>query len=232
MASSNTAGALAIWHDIESSAEEAVLDWYSREHHQERVSVPGFVSARRWRATDGSPKFFIYYRVLNPWTLTSAPYLDRVNNPTPWTRQSMPFFRNNSRTVCSVTARHGVGEGGAAATIRLTPAADRAGALRQWLSDDVLPGISLMNGAVSAELWEAQREATSIHSEERTLRSAPDAEADWIIVLTGRKTDQIATISREVLAAAKLEAAGAAGVERGVYQLEYALESWSSHNMG
>ena len=34
-------GILAVWQDWAPGAEALVADWYNREHHAERVAVPG-----------------------------------------------------------------------------------------------------------------------------------------------------------------------------------------------
>ena len=38
-------------------------DWHSREHFHERLSVPGFLRATRWVATEGGPRFLVTYEV-------------------------------------------------------------------------------------------------------------------------------------------------------------------------
>jgi len=55
------AGALAIWHDVLPEAEAMVHHWYNREHHLDRVTLPGFLSARRYIAITGTPKIFFLY---------------------------------------------------------------------------------------------------------------------------------------------------------------------------
>jgi len=46
-------GFLAIWSDVEPAGETDYLHWLTREHVQERLSVPGFRAVRifvhNWR---------------------------------------------------------------------------------------------------------------------------------------------------------------------------------------
>ena len=44
------AGFLAIWSDVEAQEETNYLHWLTREHTAERVSVPGFLGVRVFRA--------------------------------------------------------------------------------------------------------------------------------------------------------------------------------------
>ena len=69
--------------------EEEFNAWYDDEHMAERLAVPGFRSARRWvaDAKPGEGKYLATYELDSPGVLTSAVYLARLNNPTPWSAQ-------------------------------------------------------------------------------------------------------------------------------------------------
>jgi hypothetical protein len=50
-------------------AEEDVDElnrWYEEEHRPEKLSLPGYVALRRFRASDGSPKFLAIYELEYP----------------------------------------------------------------------------------------------------------------------------------------------------------------------
>jgi hypothetical protein len=103
-------GAMVIWHDIAAGCESDYNEWHSKEHMLERVAVPGFRRGLRYVAVAGSPKYMNLYEVDDLATLTSGPYLARLNDPTPWTRRALPNMRNNSRTLCQlVSSRSGGG---------------------------------------------------------------------------------------------------------------------------
>ncbi|MGF1623222.1 MAG: hypothetical protein ACFCUR_21780 [Rhodomicrobiaceae bacterium] len=74
-------------------------DWHSYEHLHERLSVPGFLRATRWVATEGTPRYMVTYEVSGVDVATSPGYLDRLNDPTPWTSDMMPRFRGMTRSV-------------------------------------------------------------------------------------------------------------------------------------
>ena len=50
-------------------AEEDVDElnrWYEEEHRPEKLSLPGYVGLRRFRASDGGPKFLAIYELEYP----------------------------------------------------------------------------------------------------------------------------------------------------------------------
>jgi nicotinamidase-related amidase len=52
-----------------SEDEDAFDDWYSNVHVPEVMACPGFLSAKRWRSADGSPRFLAVYELEGPWAL-------------------------------------------------------------------------------------------------------------------------------------------------------------------
>ncbi len=163
-------GILALWLDLAPEAELEVNEWFNREHHAERIGVPGFLAARRYVAERGAPNYFIFYRTRDLGVLTAPAYLERLNHPTPWTRRAMPHFRGTSRSACRELARLGRGEGGMVATLRFGAATGAEARLERWLCDTALPAALGSTGIVSAELWRADRSG-----EQSRHRRAPDA---------------------------------------------------------
>jgi len=111
-------GMLAIWHDVAAGSEAAVTDWYNTEHHAERLSVDGFLSAHRYRLAGGEGRQFLsLYRTRTAAGLSSVAYRARLEAPSPRTREIMPTYRNMSRTVCRLALQLGAPEGGHLATL-------------------------------------------------------------------------------------------------------------------
>src|SRR5262245_30914614 len=101
-------GILAIWNDIAPEGYEHFERWYNDEHLHERVAVPGFRAGRRYeKVSGGDRQFFAYYEVDSPAVLTSPAYLQRLENPTPWTQKSMTYFRGMVRTVFDLDVSFG-----------------------------------------------------------------------------------------------------------------------------
>ena len=63
--------------------------------------------------------------------------LERLNKPTPRTREIMPAVQGMNRTLCRVTASFGSGIGHAALTIRLSPQEGQEVPLEDWLRTEL-----------------------------------------------------------------------------------------------
>ncbi len=81
--------------------------------------MPGFLRGRRYRSLERSLDYLDLYEVEDPDTLRSAPYLARLNEPTPWTRRMVPHFLNTLRVGYRVTTSAGRGQGGVLLTMQL-----------------------------------------------------------------------------------------------------------------
>jgi hypothetical protein len=137
-------GILAIFNDCRAGREAEFEAWFQGEHLIERLAVPGFLFGRRHKAIAGAPGYFNFYMVETPEVLTSKPYLERLDHPTPMTRTIMSeVFINMNRTVCRRTARHGHFRGAyvAAARFNLTPdEAVLSGLLEKLTADTAVAG--------------------------------------------------------------------------------------------
>jgi len=85
--------------------EEEFNAWYDDEHLPERLSIPGFLSARRWER-DGRPgdgKYLATYELESAAVLNSPQYLARFQQPTPWTRRCLGKTVVFRRWACEQT---------------------------------------------------------------------------------------------------------------------------------
>ena len=101
------AGLMAFWADIDRDYEQRYLEWHNCEHMPERVSVPGFREGRRYRALAEAPRYLMMYFTDGAHVLESELYIERLNDPTAWTRESLGHFRSPSRNVYTVLADRG-----------------------------------------------------------------------------------------------------------------------------
>jgi len=215
---------LAFWADVDASGEADYNDWHNREHMPERCGVPGFLRGRRYVAAAAAPKYFMMYETETLETLASPAYVERLNNPTPWTRKCLALFRNSNRTACRTTLSIGLGIGGAVATIRLGPSAGREQALRRWLTDEALPKLLERPNITAAHLCEADVETTTVKTAEKDIRDKPDEVARWVLLVEGIDSDIVGRACREALDAKTLEARGAEpGAITGVYALHFVV---------
>jgi hypothetical protein len=218
-------GALVIWHDPAPEAESDYNEWHSKEHMFERVGLPGFRRGQRAVAISGTPRYFNFYEVDDVSTLESEAYLDRLNDPTPWTRRVVPNMHNNSRTLCRVTATFGAGGVPALWTmILLSPGADRAEELRRWLAEDVLPKLVERPGILGADLVEGERSTSGTDTAEKRLRSGGTEFVDWVILVGGYDGDALAGVRSDALSEENLAIHGAASSRvRGLYRLVHCV---------
>ena len=215
-------GILAIWHDVEPAAEADVTQWYEREHHAERVALPGFLGARRYVALEGAPRWFVRYATTSPEVLASPAYRARLDSPTPWSQRSFPHFRHMMRTVCRVLARHGEAEGGIVLTLRLS--AESGAGLDPAPLAALLGEIAPEPGIVACELWQADRARSSVPSKEKALRGAPDRDIDLAAVLHAGDPAPLLALRDSGRLDAAIARSGAGEHAFGLYRLAFALD--------
>ena len=220
-------GVLAIWHTITPEGESEYWRWHDREHIPERVGVPGFLRGRRYRSLERSLDYLDLYEVEDAETLRSAPYLARLNDPTPWTRRMVPHFLNTLRVGYRVATSAGRGQGGVLVTLHLGAAdgsADRPAAL-------AAPGLAAVEdvtGVISVHVLEATPEVTSIATEEKRLRGPGDRDRDpvepWCLLVEADDASVLGELRAGPLAPAALRALGAELRAAGAYQLQISID--------
>ncbi len=177
-------GILAIFNDCRPGREAEFDAWFQGEHLLERLAVPGFLFGRRHQAISGSSGYFNFYLVESPDVLTSRPYLERLDNPTPMTKTVMSeIFINMNRTVCRRTARRGGFRGAYVVTLRFNTAPDE-GALKSTLDTLVAD-----TATASGEIWIALDPAGMPVSQEEKLRGGDQKIKGALMVETLRQRD-------------------------------------------
>jgi hypothetical protein len=219
-------GVLAIWHTITAEGEAEYWRWHDREHIPERIGVPGFLRGRRYRSLERSLDYLDLYEVEDPETLRSAPYLARLNDPTPWTRRMVPHFINTLRVGYRVAASRGRGQGGVLLTLQLVATDGVAGRVPALAA--VGPAVEDVTGVVSVHVLEATPEVTSIATEEKRLRGPGDRERDpidpWCLLVEADDASVLGELRAGVLAPAALRAHGAQIGPGGAYQLQISID--------
>jgi hypothetical protein len=77
--------------------EEELNRWYEEEHIDRLFAVPGCLSARRYRATQGSPRYLALYELTAPDVPDSAAWHEAAD--TEWTLRMRPLFQNYGRSL-------------------------------------------------------------------------------------------------------------------------------------
>ena len=106
-------GQLCIWTAVDPEHELDFNRWYDREHMQERVAIPGFQSARRFRAIDACPRpYLALYDTDDLSVFTSEPYRKAFANQTEWSLRNFARMQGTQRRVGQLVVEAGAGEGG------------------------------------------------------------------------------------------------------------------------
>ncbi len=212
---------VAIWHDIVAEGKPAYYEWHNREHMPERMAITGFRRGRRYIAERGAPEYFNLYEVDAPDVLTGEEYLTRLNNPTPRTRETLPYFRNTSRLLCRLDASMGGSQGGIILTIRFDVALGREGDCRGYLAEDAVPATYRGVGVVGVHFGVTDQSVSAVDTEEKKIRGAVSCVPGWVVLGEGISAASLQRAAADALSDEALRGRGARDpIERGIYRLE------------
>jgi hypothetical protein len=211
-------GALVAWHDVEAGQEAEYRHWHSHEHMQERLAIPGFLHGFRYAAVSSGPQYLIIYEVADMAVFTSPAYLERLNNPSEWTRRMMPFLRGMNRSLCRVVGSFGLGAGRYMQTSRFSPTVREQIHLAEALSGElrVLADEPFLTGA---HLLVADPEASTAPTQERQLRGGQDEVADCVLLVEGFDGEAVSIDRSECLL--RVRVGGIAGSD--LYEIEHVV---------
>jgi hypothetical protein len=200
-------GAICIWNDITADGRDDFYAWHIAEHMPERVGIPGFRRGRRYiaSAAETSPEFFTLYETDGPEVHVGQAYLNRLNNPTPWTRRVMPAFRKTSRALTRVRASFGQGPGGILATL--------------CFAVDILPKVAAMPQITGAHLCLTDQAASGAATAESRSRTDSQAAPSWVVLIEGCNLAPVGRAVAAILSDSGFVADGP--VTTGYYRLEH-----------
>ena len=166
--------AIAIWCQIDAALRAEHDAWHSGEHLPERLAIPGFLRGRRCRSAEEAAAwpYFILYEVRDAAVMTSPAYLERLNNPTPWSRKMFASCRL-SRTLCRIAESRGNGVGGEVLTVQ-NPA--RA----------AIDAIASTRGVTGVHLLERDASLARPRTHEESLRhGGADESVERVLIVEG-----------------------------------------------
>jgi hypothetical protein len=177
---------LMIWHDIREPSEPEYHRWHTREHMPERLSIPGFLRGRRGVAWNlGKHRYLTIYEGAELATFGSPAYLERLNNPTPWSTRVQPAFYNFIRSACETVQSVGLGVGGALATLRI-PFGSRSENDFRNSAAKLAGAIHQLDGVSSVHFGIARPQASSAKTRETELRgTTSDGTFEAVVVVDG-----------------------------------------------
>jgi hypothetical protein len=210
--------ALAMWWDIAPAHQTEFADWHANEHFPERLQIPGFLRGSRWTSVTQGGGCFVTYELETYETLTSAAYLERLNNPSPWSKKMMPHHLNMVRSQCRVEESYGGGIAGSLLTLRLSPETGKTAQAREALRQ-VLSKIPTQPGLTGGHLLRTETPSAP-QTEEQKIRGGRDAVADWIVLIFGYDHQTVAGLDLSSLVTAHN---GINAIRRDIFRLAYAL---------
>jgi len=148
--SSQSAGILFVWTDVDPAYEDDFNRWYDREHVAERRDVPGMRSAIRYRAiTQDGRRYLGLYRAENLDVFRSAAYQQVFRHQTPWSVTNLGRMRNTVRRVCTIQNETSLGAGAWLVVVRQGSNASETGIAAL----DALAGqVADMDGVVATRI--------------------------------------------------------------------------------
>ncbi|AOX47968.1 DUF4286 family protein [Pandoraea norimbergensis] len=185
---------LCIWTNIDPAFEADFNRWYDREHMQERVAIPGFRFARRFKALHDTPRpYLALYCTQDAGVFTSEPYAQAFNHQTEWSLRNFARMQGTQRRVGTLDVEAGEGQGGQLAAFVLDEAtvAKSHARLASQLSE-----LAQADGIVRATLQvTVPRLSVSL-----TAKGAPLPPADAVVLIEGSDAEAVRAAA-EALAA-------------------------------
>jgi hypothetical protein len=116
-------GMLLVCTNVDPAHEDDFNRWYDREHVNERIAIPGFVSGARYQAIRGSRRYLGLYRTTSLAVFETAAYQQALRRPTAWSVTNLARMQNPMRRVCSIEMETGAGTGAWLALLALATTA-------------------------------------------------------------------------------------------------------------
>jgi len=158
MGSVSGSGLLVIWTDVAPGVEAEFNEWYDGEHVPQLLGVDGFLSAKRYQAVDGKPKYIAAYELADENVLQRDAFRQVRENPTAWTKRMLPHFRNTQRGILRQIFSHGERREKDAPfvlTVRLNTPAEHDDEFNQWYNVDHVPALVAVPGVYCAHRYVA-----------------------------------------------------------------------------
>ena len=189
---------LVNWGGIMPDKEEDYNQWHSKEHMPERISLPGFLRGYRAMGIEGTNlnhKYFMMYEAKNKEVFVSKEYLEKLNNPTKWTKEILSNYISPSRTICSVISSKSIGSGNFISTIRFLDEKFKKNHDLEKLKVFVREVTELQN-ITGMHFLEGDNNFGQMNTEEKKYRASKGKQDQIIsqaLILEGLKLDSLKT---------------------------------------
>jgi hypothetical protein len=215
---------MAVWNDLEPGHEPEFEAWYRRQHVPERLRVAGFREARRYAASEGSPRYCAFYWLDSAAVLATPQYRERLAAPTPWTQRMMARFHDMARTPCSIVLDAGAGLGSAMAFVASFGRGGEAQAASPALEQTFARCLA-EPACVRLQLWQCDPAIAALDNPEARLRAGRDRLADWIVCIEAAEPHAASTYADAVAKQLRAEMPHAKLLRSPVYRLLWQMRA-------
>jgi hypothetical protein len=172
-------GFLAIWCEIGAEDLADYRAWITKEHIADRTFLPGWNGARFCVDVTNELAHFFLYATENKDVFSAQPYLNVLNNPSPWTNRIMPKFGPFDRALGEQLFKLGNGFGSYMMVSRIKDESsiDLADIKSKFAKFMDMPDI------VSVRLMKLDRSATDIKTQEKTMRKGAEGDFHYLLVI-------------------------------------------------
>ena len=152
----STPGLLLALMDVDPAHEADFHRVYDTEHVPERLGVPGFRTARRFHAIEGSPVYQAFYDLDSAGVLETPAYKELGQRDNQWKNLVGPFISNQVRSVCSqifpapAETPPAPKEVPAALFVGLQVPAEQDEEFNDWYNTEHIPNLSAVPGVLRA----------------------------------------------------------------------------------
>ena len=151
-------GIFMVYVDIDAQHAPEFNKWYNEEHLPELLSVPGILSAARYEAVKGGPKYLACYELESVAVMQTPAFTNRPR--TPWGQKVSPSVigKNFTRIVGEQIYPDGVEmpERGMAPVLqigRMSVPAEVDAEWNAWYSNEYVPGYRKVPGVIYARRY-------------------------------------------------------------------------------
>ena len=196
MAAKKGRGLLMVYSDVSPEHDAEYNRWYNEEHIPERLSIPGVLSAARYQAVQGGPRYLACYELDQPEAWQSDAWQHWLNNPTEWSKRMSPgvigteYIRNLYRLIFPTDISDETAQAEMAPVMlvgRMSVPAELEPEFNQAYNNERLPTCYAVPGYIRGRRFQAvmgEPKYTTLHEME-SLKSvdSPEWEA-WRVAVT------------------------------------------------
>jgi hypothetical protein len=176
-------GVLLVITDTAPEFEAEFNEWYDREHLKDRVATAGFLSARRYVASEGVRKYLAVYETESMTVFESPAYKQKLAQQTDWSKRILKQFRSPHRAVARIGASQGYCVGGVASISVLAGGpAGGTDELRTKVANTLIPRLMVRPGILATHLLESDpglSQPVPEYPRDSEPAAAPD---DWFLL--------------------------------------------------